>query len=211
MQKKTKKPYRPQAWRLKSKTIIIYTPGLKILNTCDKYTSVAPRWTQISGASKRSRKTRLSPPLASSSFCCPQVSALNFLKFPEKKPSSLRPLTSLQPRTTLGWERGRSRSHNGIPGRGSWSVMDGACRKATDDYRVWQQDVLYVWVTLTTLSKNKKKTEKVRVWQHHCRQIYPEALSHYIIKNTCQFKLSFCQNSQNSDSSVIRELLHEWW
>lgn len=155
-----KKPHRTQAWRLKSKNIIIYTPGLKILNACDNYTSVAPSWIQISNASKYIRKTSLSPRLAFSSFWCPQVSAFNFLKLLEKKPSLTlwHPCSPGQPwpgregghtATMASQERKRSLSWRVSAGKLSITMM-------FDSRMSYRSDAL----TLTTLSEKKKKWRK---------------------------------------------------
>lgn len=78
-------------WKEKRK-IIIYTPGLTILNICDKYASVALNWIQISNNSKfRSANAAASTaslpfwPLQASGAL--KVSALNFLRLLEKKSS----------------------------------------------------------------------------------------------------------------------------
>lgn len=71
--RRARKTHRAQALRLKrKKKIIIYTPGRKILNICDKHASVALNWIQTSNNCKCSSKLSLSPFLASSSFWWPQ-------------------------------------------------------------------------------------------------------------------------------------------
>lgn len=107
--RRVRKTHRVQALRLKRKNTIIYTPGLKILNICDKYASVALNWIQISNDCKCSSKPSLSPFLAPSSFWCLQSFSSKFLEAPGEE-KFLHPLTSLQPRPTLSWGTGRSHS-----------------------------------------------------------------------------------------------------
>lgn len=86
--RRARKTHRAQPLRLKrKKKIIIYTPGLKILNICDKYAFVALNWIQSSKIANAAASPAFLPLLPLQASGALRVSALNFLRLLEKKSS----------------------------------------------------------------------------------------------------------------------------
>lgn len=135
-----------------------------------------PSWIQCQ---QMQQKDQPFSPLAFSSFWYPTVSVLNLLKLLEKKPSSAfwYPCSPGEPGRE-GSNTATAASQEGERGPSEMVPAGKLLITIVFDSSVSYRSGWY-W---RCSQRTRNKMEKVRVSQHHCSQIHPEALSHYNIK-----------------------------